>query len=643
MKKIILFIFTIISSHCFAQAELKKADRLLNSYAYTEAVGLYNNYFEKNKDASPETYLKAADANYFTNNMRQASMLYEKTYKANGTLEEPYLSRYVRSLRSVRDYEKADAIYLKYLKANQNEEEIQKYKSEAKAFNTLLKSEEPSRYTLTNLDINTKYSDFVNVIHGDEVIFSSSRPGAAKELYAWNEQPYLSQFSAQRNENGQLAEPSLYAQQISSNFHDATIAMVPNSNVVYFTSSAIKKNKLVLDEGQNNNFSIYKGVLENGKITGKETVFFAAAEYSTGHPSVSSDGKYLFFASDMPDGYGEADIYYSEIFEDGTLSTPKNAGEIINTSGNDYFPNLIDGELYFSSNGHVGFGGTDLYVSNFSEEKGFSELQNLGKVANSADDDFSIVFNEDRKSGYLSSNRAGGKGDDDMYYFIRKPLTCDQLIGGRVTDKLSKQQLDAVTVTAKDLENTILGTTQTDTNGLYELKIPCNTKVTLVANKDGFIEKSQITTTGDVDGTATEKVNFELRKIEDVIVKDDKGVEKIKLDAIYFDYNKWDITPQAAQVLDKAVDLFNELPNMRIKIESHTDSRGKNEYNLNLSDKRAKATQEYIYSKGIAKDRIESATGYGESRLLNKCADGVRCTDSEHDLNRRSDFIILTR
>jgi outer membrane protein OmpA-like peptidoglycan-associated protein len=644
MKKLILLALLLISSKSFSQAELKKADRLYDSHAYLDASLTYNNYIEKNSDITSETYLNAADANYFINEMRQAATFYEKAYNANSGLEEPYLSRYLRSLRSVRDYKKADKIYIDYLKKIGDNEAIEKFNKKLAAFTEVLENKKPSRYAVTNLDINTKYSDFVNTIHGNQVIFSSSRPGASKELYSWNDQPYLSQYVANKSEDGQLTDVSLIGQQISTNFHDATLAFMPDSNVVYYTSTALKKNKLLLDDGRNNHFSIYKGTYVNGKIQGKESLFFNSNEYSTGHPAISEDGKYLFFASNMPGGFGGADIYYCEIFEDGKLSTPKNAGDKINTSGNDFFPSLSNGELYFSSNGQLGFGGLDLFSSEFDEEnQSFSEPVNLGAVVNTSDDDFAIVFNKDNKSGYLSSNRTGGKGDDDIYYFTRKPLPCDQFITGSAIDKLSKEVIPDVQITVRDSTNTAIQTVKTKDDGTYEVKVPCNNPVTLTATKEGYIEKTEKITPGNIDGEYTPKVDFVLNKYEDIIVKDDKGVEKIKLDRIYFEYDKWDITPASALVLDKAAEVMKDIPEMTIKIESHTDSRGSAKYNQELSDKRAKATQEYLYSKGIAHDRIVSAIGYGESNLLNKCSDGVKCTEAEHLVNRRSDFIILKR
>ncbi|MGJ8667245.1 MAG: OmpA family protein [Patiriisocius sp.] len=643
MKTHVRYIFVFFTISCFSQSQIRKADKLFDSNAFTAAAEEYNSYIEDENNISAEIYLKAADANYNINEMRKAVTYYEKASSEDKLLSEPYLKRYVHSLRSIREYDKADAIFTKHLAKNGNTEALSLYNEEIKAFRVLEADTQPSRYSLTNVEINSKYSDFANIIYKNQLIFSSSRPGAAKELYAWNEQPYLSQFVSNQNEDGSLGEPKLFASQAGSKFHDSTLAIVPESNDVYYTSNTLKKNKLVLDDSNNNNFSLYKGKIEDGKITGKEILFFDTKDYCTGHPSVSDDGKYLFFASDMPGGFGEADIYYCKIYDDGKLSSPVNAGAKINTAGNDFFPVFKENILYFSSNGHVGFGGIDIYEAKFEENKTFSIPENLGKTVNTSYDDFHLIFNKNENTGYFSSNREGGKGDDDIYYFERAPLPCDQYISGTIIDKLSKKKLEGVLVTVTDSLDSIMQTVLTDVAGRYQVKIPCKNKITILATKEKYLEKFDTITTGDINEQATPEVNFELNKIEDIIIKDEKGVEKIKMDPIFFEYNKAEVTPEAALVLNKAAEVMKEIPNMVIKIEAHTDSRGASKYNLDLSDRRAKATQTYLYEQGIAIERIESANGFGESRPLNKCVDGVRCSDEEYDINRRSDFIIIKK
>lgn len=646
MKKILPILLILSVSLSFSQNKLKKADRLFDSNAFLEAAMVYEDYIRNTIDVNSEIYAKAADAFYFTNQRRNAVTYYEQAYKINGnTLQEPYLSRYVRSLRSVREYDKANEIYLKYLNESGDSEKIKKFKDELQAFQEILDDDGEPRFSLKNLEINTPYSDFGASLFGNQIVFSSARPGASKALYAWNEQPYLSLFVADVTEGGELINEKLLSNQMNNEFHEATLAISPDSVTVYFTSSNINRNRLVLDESSRNHFKLYRGTYSDNKITNIEPLFFNSDKYSVGHPAVSPDGNYLFFASDMPGGYGGADIYYSVIYEDGMLSTPKNAGPVINTSGNDFFPFFIDNTLYFSSDGHVGFGGLDLFESTFSEEEAsFSTPVNLGKVANTPYDDFAIMFNNDRKTGYLSSNRPGGKGDDDLYFFYRAPLPCDQFISGNVTDKLSGEKLTEVSLAVRDTLNRVIATVETDENGYYEILIPCDTKVEIIASKPEYVDKTKESITGSIDREYTKPVDFELDKISDLIVKDEEtGVEKINLDTIYFEFDSAVVTEDSKKVLDKAVEVMNMFPNMIIKIESHTDSRGSHQYNLNLSDRRAKSTQDYLYQKGIAQERILSATGFGEERLLNHCADGVRCSDEEHELNRRSDFIIVER
>src|SRR5690606_33424854 len=446
-----------------------------------------------------------------------------------------------------------------------------------------------------NLEANSEYSDFGAAFYKDQVIFSSSRPapGVVKGLYSWTEQPYLSLLVADRTEFGELQNINLFSKQITSDFHDATFSLAPDGQTVYYTSSNINKKRLVLDNFSRNHFKIFKAQLVDGELDQIEELFFNSDEYSCGHPFISPDGKFLFFASDKPGGYGGADIYYCIIYEDGMLSPPVNAGPNINTEGNDFFPAFYENTLYFSSNGHVGFGGLDIYESSWDAETGFSRAANLGKVVNTPYDDFAMVFYKDNKNGYFSSNRPGGKGDDDIYAFYRKPLPCDQIISGRVTDKKSKDPIEKATLTVRDSLKNVLVRTETDSDGNYQITVSCNQKVSITASKEGFVEQLLEIATGDVHQEEIDSVDFELDKLSDLITVDDSGVEKINLETIYFDFNKWDITPQAAAVLDKAVEVMNLFPEMVIKIEAHTDSRGSHSYNLNLSDKRAKATQQY--------------------------------------------------
>lgn len=373
-----------------------------------------------------------------------------------------------------------------------------------------------------------------------------------------------------------------------------------------------------------------------------EKVFFNSKNYSVGHPSLSEDGRWLFFASDMPGGYGETDLYVVKVAEDGTMGSPINLGPTINTIGNELFPYFRNGILYFSSDGHFGWGDLDVYQSKFSVNMSFSEPRNLGSPINSNKDDFAYIVDDTDTYGYFSSNRAQGKGSDDIYSFVKSKPECNELISGKVTNIKSKLSITEATISVYDTFGDLVTTTTTNANGEYQITLPCNKKVKITASKTNHSTEQRELETGKTDGKQTPDINFELSNYDDLIVMD-KGQEKISVNPIFFNYDKSDITPQAIVELDKVVFVLQKFPNVKIKIESHTDSRGKDSYNMRLSDDRAKSTQTYIISKGIDPSRIESAIGYGESRLVNKCSNNVKCSEDEHFKNRRSDFIIIEK
>ncbi|MDQ8014283.1 MAG: OmpA family protein, partial [Flavobacterium nitrogenifigens] len=244
--------------------------------------------------------------------------------------------------------------------------------------------------------------------------------------------------------------------------------------------------------------------------------------------------------------------------------------------------------------------------------------------------------------GYFSSNREGGKGDDDIYSFTKGKPICNQSISGMAIDRKTKKPLTDVTIMAYNSFSEVLGETKTNFDGKYAIEVPCNKVVKMIAAKPNYSSDDKTVETTGQNGGEIKDVNFELSNYDDLVVKK-QGVEKVDVNPIYFDYDKYDITPKAVEELTKVVFIMQKFPNIKIKIESHTDSRGKDAYNLKLSDNRAKSTRDYILSQGIDASRIESAIGYGETRLINKCKNGVKCSEEEHLLNRRSDFIIIQK
>ncbi|MBF7091504.1 OmpA family protein [Flavobacterium sp. ALJ2] len=644
MKKfyILSLLFSFVS--ILAQTNLKKADALFKNYSYTDAAKAYEECLQKINKPSVQTLKNVADSYYFISDNRNALKWYQKLYEIQGdNLSDIYYLRYIQSMKGVMDYDNADKVTKEYLNKKGDQKEIDRYIYQKKLLDSLSKAK--SLYSVKNIAINTDKSDFGATFYGDKIVFTSARDTGNfdKKLYNWNKQPFLNLYVAERSAvDGGLFNEVLFIPNVMSKYHEATATFSPDWKTMYYTTNILKRNKLVIDESRTNNFQIIKGTIEDNKLVKTEKVFFDSDKYSVGHPYLSDDGKMLFFASDMPGGYGETDLYVVRIADDGTMSSPQNLGPTINTIGNDVFPFYRNGILYFSSDGHYGLGDLDVYESKLSEGLNFSVPRNLGAPINSNKDDFSFIIDPKENYGYVSSNRAQGKGDDDIYYFTKGKPICNQLISGKAINTKTKTGISDTFILAYDVYDAVITETRTDVDGNYKLQVPCNMRVKITANKPNYSgDEKHIGTTKD-NNAEIKDVNFYLSNYDDLVVKKD-GIEKIDINPIFFDYDKSNINPQAATELDKVVFVMQKFPKIKIKIESHTDSRGKDAYNLKLSDERAKSTQAYILSKGIESSRIESAIGYGETRLVNKCSNGVKCTEVEHLANRRSDFIVIEK
>jgi outer membrane protein OmpA-like peptidoglycan-associated protein/tetratricopeptide (TPR) repeat protein len=644
MKKLYILSLLFCVTLVFAQPKLKKADQLFKTFAYAEAAKTYEDYLQNVEKPSTQTVKNVADSYYFIDDNRNALKWYQKLYEIQGqNMTDVYFLRYIQSMKGVTDYEMADKLTKEFLNKKGDQKEIQRFVSQKKQLDSLANSK--PLYAVKNLDINSSKSDFGVAFYGEKVVFSSSRDTTKfnEKLYSWNNQPFLDLYLAERNMvDGSLFNESVFLKEVQTKYHEATAAFSSDLKTVYFTANILKKKSLAIDDTRTNNFQIIKGTIENEKLVKSEKLFFNSLKYSVGHPAISEDGRLLFFASDMPGGYGQTDLYVVQIAEDGTMGSPQNLGPTINTIGNEFFPFYRNGTLYFSSDGHYGLGDLDVYESKILDGLKFSEPRNLGSPINSNKDDFAYILDEKETYGYFSSNRALGKGSDDIYYFTKSKPECNQLVSGKVIDAKSKNAIDLAIVQVFDAFNDFIVETTTDSQGNYTVKVPCGKSIKIKVSKlNHSTEQKQLEITS-IDGVETKDVNFELSKYEDLIVKEN-GVEKISINPIFFEYDKAVITKASEAELDKVVFVMEKFPLVKIKIESHTDSRGSDAYNMKLSDARAKATQAYIISKGIETSRIESAIGFGESRLKNKCSNGVKCSDEEHFVNRRSDFIIIEK
>lgn len=622
---------------------IKRADEYFNKMWYAEASYFYEQALQDNSNYSFEVLEKAGDANYFNTNMEQAykwyTILYEE-YEEEMSADNVF--KYAHSLKGNGKYARSKRLMRLYNKKMLSESETpSKVEKNEIVLDKILNA--PKKFEILNLSVNSEYSDFAPMFHNEnDVVFASANDSSflTTRRYKWNNQPYLDLYIGQLNEESSDIKNAIkFSKQINTKYHEAAVTFSPDNTTMYFTRNNYGK-KLKRDSKGINHLKIYRAQKVDGEWTEATEVAFNSDSYSTGHPALSKDGKKLYFVSDMPGSMGDSDIFVVDVLRDGSFSSPKNLGPEINTEQKEMFPFINDDKLYFSSNGHTGLGGLDIYEALFDKENGFSEVKNLGKPINSNKDDFSYIINKETKKGFFASNREGGKGFDDIYSFkhlIAEEVTTNA-IAGVVTELVTSHVMPKALVQLLDENNVKLKEIETGENGSFIFEdLDADTKYILKTNKKiFFVNELEVTTTEN----DTTHVDIAMKKIKAMIAVED-GIRKLKIGMIHFDFDKSYIRPNAIRELDKLIEVMTDYPNMVIKIRSHTDSRGSKVYNDYLSNNRAKATKKYIVSQGIDANRIESAIGYGEQQLLNECNGRVNCSKEKHYLNRRSEFIIV--
>lgn len=497
-------------------------------------------------------------------------------------------------------------------------------------------------YTVKNIKVNNKYSNFGTTFYGeDKVVYASPRKKSYIIRNNWdgNNQPFLDLFIGDIAKDGELINVKEFSNNLNTRYHEADVAFTKDKKTVYFSRNNYFDKTLTRDSLGVGLIQLYRAKIQpNGEWFEVEPMPFNSDHYDTGHPTLSADEKTLYFISNMPGSIGKTDVFKAAIHENGTIGNAINLGPKINTPEREMFVSISgNDELYFSSDGrNDGLGGLDVYVSQITNNN-FSEPKNVGKPVNSEKDDFSFILNYESRRGYFSSNRNGGKGDDDIYTFEQEiPIVfeCNQAVQGSVTEFNSGKLLPGSVVILQDENGVELDKKITDANALFNFEVACNKNYKLIATKKNYL---------------TNKIEFFSTEGNDLFVPiqlvleefiSEKGKCLIKINPIYFDFDKSDIRTDAKVELNKVVAVMKKYPDLIIEGGSHTDSRATAYYNEALSTRRANSTVNYIIEQGIDPSRI-SAKGYGESQLVNGCADGVKCTDKEHELNRRTEFLIV--
>ena len=635
----ILIVLIILSFSAFSQKKLKEADELYERYAYTDAALAYESYVSSASSVSPETWRRMGYTYYNLKDYINARKAFSKWYDIDDPEEDMSKNYYYYdTLRRLKEYTLASKLIENYFNKYNLRKDFINYEEEQARFEELLQSD--TLYKIKDLPINSQYADFGGSFYNEDFVFTSARNKEDNRIYERNKTPYLSIFKSS-NPNTDSGKVGLFSEELETPFHDGTSTFTADGHYMYFASSFQSGNKKVFSNEKRNYFKIYRVDMTQKKLK-KELLPFNGDDYSTGQPYITPDGKKLYFASDMPGGYGKADIYVCDVYEDGTTSKPRNLGPEINTIVDDFFPFFKKNVLYFSSAGHVGYGGLDNYKS-YYQDGIFGTPINLGPVINSNADDFAYLEGKTPNTGYFSSDRAGGEGDDDIYAFTYNLEQCEQYLSGTVYDFDTKQPLANAQVTVYINDSEKYREVRTNEEGMYTIEVLCETDYFIEASKPGYSKDGLNLSTDVSPGRNMTMLDFKIKDLSEIFTTDG-DVEKIKVEPIYFEYYRYNINSTAAIQLQKVIEVMNAYPNMVIKIESHTDQRGTDYFNKVLSTNRAESTRDWLISNGISPERIESAIGYGESRPINICnEEGTDCTEVQYSENRRSEFIVIKR
>lgn len=612
-------------------SQLKTADKKYEKYSYIDAIQIYEKVADKGYK-SAELFKKLGNSYYFNAELDKASKWYEELFKLNEEVEPEYYFRYAQCLKATKDYENANKYFELFAKKT-NDPRGDEFLNNPNYLQNI--EENSGKYTIGQLNINSESSDFTPAFLNNQIVFASARKEGAlyDKIHNWTKQNFTDLYIATKNSDGSFSAIENFSKEINTKFNESSPIFTKDGKTMYFTRNNFNNGKKGKDEQKTMLLKIYKATFQNGNWTNVTELPFNNDNYQVAHPALSPNEKTLYFASDMPGGLGGSDLYKVSINDDGTFGNPENLGNVINTPGRESFPFVgPDNTLYFASDGHLGLGGLDVFETK-NINNTYSEPVNLGRPINSSMDDFGFIIN-DKNVGYLSSNREGGNGFDDIYTFT----ICSQKIHGIITDLKTKETLPNAKVELYDEQMKKLFEVLSDDEGYYSFEAECNYKYTIRVSKEEYESNEKMVTTAKETGET--KVDIALER---TLFPIDQGTDLAKIfdiSMIYFDLDKWNIRPDAAKDLQKIIEVMQQYPNMTVDIRSHTDSRQTHKYNELLSERRAKSTLDFMVKNGIERKRL-TAKGYGETQLVNDCSDGVPCSEEEHQKNRRSEFIIV--
>lgn len=587
---------------------------------YAPSIKHLEKVYAKKPDA--ETELKLADAYFKINKMDSAEAKFARAV-ARENVDPRVNIDYGRVLMEQEKKEQAVVQFDKYLQVHPGDAVVKMLVASCATINERFR--DTTLYVLQPIVEEQFANTFCVIEYKNGAIFSADKKvSASGKKNPYTGESYLDLYKMDKDEKGNWSEPELLKGDVNGRLHEGTATFSQDGTTMYFTRSNYMKRRMVVNENDENNLKIFKADLIDGEWKKSIDFPYNNDDYSCGHPALTPDGKTMFFVSDMPGGFGGTDIYKTTISSDGTWTTPENLGSEINTTSDEMFPYLhTDGTLYFSSNAHNSMGGLDVFESRY-EGSSWTKPENLNYPINSEKDDFAFSLNKDGETGYLSSSRTD---KDVMYSFLKNPPTFKLLAS--VREKGTSKPLAGVVVEITNEQTGAKISYTSDKEGNFTAPLTVESDYDLLCSKIScFTETDRISTKGI-------KYSHEFYALFEVapIVID----QPIVIKNIYYDFDKATIRTDAAKELDKLVKVLKNNPKIDIEMGSHTDSRGSDDYNLDLSDRRAKSAVEYLIQQGIDAARL-TYKGYGETMHVNKCKNAVKCSEIDHQANRRTEF-----
>lgn len=606
---IFLIVSTLILSGCSTAARLKKADRCYANGEYYAAADIYKNTQRRIKDKKlkGEVNFRLAECYRNTNNHTRAVRSYTSAirYKCSDTIVYLHIAK---SQLVTGRYADAKANFLKYLSFFPDSYEAQSGLASAENWKSL--SREFTRYKVTEArEFNyRRTSDFCPVFMGegsDAIMFTSNRTsGKTKKTSSVTGVGKNDIYTSRMNKSGKWEPVEPIEGSVNTDDDEGVVSLSADGKTMFFTKSDAKKETT----------QIFQSTRSGGEWTEPILIpLFADSTISVGHPAISPDGSTLYFVSDAPEGLGGKDIWMATL-DNGKWVVTENLGDKINTSGNEMFPYVrSDGALFFSSDGHVGLGGLDIYMAT-TDSLGAWTVANLLSPINSSADDFGITFNSTHDMGYFSSSRNQNRPIDKIYNFYLPPLVY-AIEGKAIDDKGDPLAETTIRLVGDNGDNV---KTRTRKDGSYRITINVNARYVMLASHRGYLNASYSFDTHGLKDSKTYSNVFKLSSIS----------KPVKMDNIFYESGKWTLSPQSEEGLNALIKILNDNPNIAMEISAHTDMVGSDNSNIDLSQKRAQSVVTYLINAGIDPARL-TPVGYGETSPV----------EVSDDLASRYDFL----